>query len=175
MKSQCPPHLLPPSPPPFSPFLPLPPLCNKTPFTQDSSRKRHPQALALNCSCSALEFKWPACGFRPLPLPCASVLLMAPRCAAVLYSFMNFLSLFCSLPSLSPHSRRINHGGEQKARKLFWLAPPFATCWAEGSGKAPQYFLFVLFLEMFCLSIIVQNVLLPQCLKLVILMVIQPS
>lgn len=44
----------------------------------------------------------------PLPLPCAFVLLMAPRCAAVLYSFMDFLSLFCSLPSPSP-SGRIHH------------------------------------------------------------------
>lgn len=99
-------------------------------------------ALALNCSCSALEFKWPACGFQP---PCLCPPLMAPRCAAVLYSLW-ISSLFYRLP---PRFLLIRHWQETNSSccrashfdlicaTLIYLDKP------EKSGKAPKYFLFV--------------------------------
>ena len=73
----------------------------------------HTLALALNCSCSALEFKWPACGFHsplPLPVPLSPSWPLVVLLCSLLYRFpFTFLQ---SSPSF--------HSGSEKPVVLIW-------------------------------------------------------
>lgn len=106
-------------------------------------------ALALNFSCSALEFKWPACGFQPLCL-CLCPSHGPSLCCCALF-LMDFLSLFYSLlPLFSKHPSLA-----MKCKFLCWKTTRnhfyniFCLGESEKSGKALKYFLFVLFLDMY--------------------------
>lgn len=68
-----------------------------TPYTRQFKKVPTP-ALALNCFCSALEFKWPACGLMP-PCLCLCPSHGLSLCCCALF-LMDFLSLIESLPPL---------------------------------------------------------------------------
>lgn len=116
-----------------------------TPYTRQF-KKVSTLALALNCSCSALEFKWPACGFQsPLPVPLSFSWPLVVLLCSIPYGFP--LTFLQSSPSVSLcQSLAI-----KRTFSWWYLFPYLYLDQSEKSGKAPKYFLFVLFLEMLCM------------------------
>lgn len=78
-------------------------------------------ALALNCSCSALEFKWPACGFRPpLPVPLSFSWPLVVLLCSIPYGFpLTFLQ--SSLSFSLYQSLAYKHLKWKKPTVLIWL------------------------------------------------------